>query len=163
MISAYNRRGALVHQYHNTVSLVRTIELLLGIAPMNRLDATATPIRAFGAAADFEPYRAILPKLADDNLVTQAPADKVAAHWVEETAAQDLAHADLADPDVLNRAIWFSVRGNEPMPASAELPAFALMVAPPDDADDRTAVVQRIDLHKRRLLAALVQLRSGAD
>src|SRR5204862_3102043 len=33
-ISAYNRPGELIHKFHNTVSMIRTIELLLGIAPM---------------------------------------------------------------------------------------------------------------------------------
>jgi hypothetical protein len=32
VISAYNRPGALIHEFHSTVSLIRTIELLLGIA-----------------------------------------------------------------------------------------------------------------------------------
>ncbi|MGH9945732.1 MAG: bifunctional YncE family protein/alkaline phosphatase family protein, partial [Pyrinomonadaceae bacterium] len=42
VISAYNRHGILVHDLHNTVSLIRTIELCLGIAPRNFLDANAT-------------------------------------------------------------------------------------------------------------------------
>ena len=53
LISAYNRPGALVHEFHNTVSLIRTIELLLGMEPMNQLDATATPIDIFRARAGF--------------------------------------------------------------------------------------------------------------
>ena len=52
LISAYNRPGALIHEFHNTVSLIRTIELLLGIEPMNQLDATATPINIFRAEPD---------------------------------------------------------------------------------------------------------------
>src|SRR5690242_21594284 len=47
VISAYNRPGLLDHEFHNTVSLIRTIEMLLGIAPMNQLDATAAPMNVF--------------------------------------------------------------------------------------------------------------------
>jgi len=43
------------------------------------------------------------------------------------TEEQDLAHADMADPEVLNRIIWFSVRGNAPLPQINRLPAFDAM------------------------------------
>ena len=43
------------------------------------------------------------------------------------SADQDLEHADMADPEILNRIIWFSVRGNTPMPSIARLPAFDAM------------------------------------
>jgi DNA-binding beta-propeller fold protein YncE len=47
VVSAYNRPGTLVHDFHNTVSLIRTMELLLGLPPMNLLDAAAAPIDVF--------------------------------------------------------------------------------------------------------------------
>ena len=127
VISAYNKPGALVHEFHNTVSLIRTIELLLGMEPMNQLDATATPINIFRAEADLRPYKALLPNIALDNLVTPPPRDAAMAYWMRRTEEQDLEHADMADPEILNRIIWFSVRGNIPMPEIARLPAFDAM------------------------------------
>jgi YVTN family beta-propeller protein len=127
VISAYNKPGALVHEFHNTVSLIRTIELLLGIEPMNQLDATATPINIFRAEADLRPYKALVPTVALDNLVNAPPRDAATAYWMRRTEEQDLAHADMADPEILNRIIWFSVRGNTPMPSIARLPAFDAM------------------------------------
>jgi len=127
VISAYNKPGTLVHEFHNTVSLIRTIELLLGIEPMNQLDATATPINIFRAEPDLRPYKALLPNVALDNLVTPPPRDAATAYWMRMTEEQDLAHADMADPETLNRIIWFSVRGNTPMPSIARLPAFEAM------------------------------------
>lgn len=127
LISAYNRPGALVHEFHNTVSLIRTIELLLGIEPMNQLDATATPINIFRAEPDLRPYKALLPNVALDNLVTPPPRDAAAAYWMRRTEEQDMAHADMADPEILNRIIWFSVKGNIPMPEISRLPAFDAM------------------------------------
>ena len=64
VISAYNRKGALVHDFHNTVSLIRTMEILLGIPPMNKLDATASPIDIFQNEPDLTPFTAILPDVA---------------------------------------------------------------------------------------------------
>jgi len=127
VISAYNRPGALIHEFHNTVSLIRTIELLLGMEPMNQLDATATPMNIFSAEPDLKPYKALLPNVALDNLVTPPPRDAATAYWMQRTAEQDLAHADMADPEMLNRIIWFSVKGNTPMPAINRLPAFDAM------------------------------------
>ena len=127
LISAYNRPGSLVHEFHNTVSLIRTIELLLGIEPMNQLDATATPIDIFRAEPDLRPYKALLPNIALDNLITPPPRDAATAYWMRRTEEQDLERADMADPEILNRIIWFSVKGNIPMPSIARLPAFDAM------------------------------------
>ena len=127
LISAYNRPGALIHEFHNTVSLIRTIELLLGIEPMNQLDATATPINIFRAEPDLRPYKVLLPNVTLDNLITPPPRDAAAAYWMRRTEEQNLERADMADPETLNRIIWFSVKGNIPMPEIARLPAFDAM------------------------------------
>jgi hypothetical protein len=129
VISAYNRRGALIHDYHNTVSLIRTIEICLGIAPMNFLDANATPIDIFTTTPNLEPYNAQLPTVALDNLFPPARPSAAMQKFMELTGEQDLAHADMANPRELNEIIWFSVRGEESMPAIARLPAFDVMTA----------------------------------
>jgi len=69
----------------------------------------------------------LLPNIALDNLVTPPPRDVAAAYWMRLTEEQDLERADMADPEILNRIIWFSVRGNTPMPSIARLPAFDAM------------------------------------
>ena len=61
LISVYNRKGALVHDFHNTVSLIRTTELCLGITPMNFLDAHAAPVDIFTRVPDFTADKAGLP------------------------------------------------------------------------------------------------------
>ncbi len=127
LISAYNRPGALIHEFHNTVSFIRTIELLLGMEPMNQLDATATPINIFRVQPDLRPYKAVLPNVALDNLVTPPPRDAAAVYWMRQTEEQNLERADMADPEILNRIIWFSVKGDTPMPSIARLPAFDAM------------------------------------
>ena len=158
VISAYNRRGVLVHDFHNTVSLIRTMEMLLGIPPMNLLDSTAAPIDIFGETADLTPFTAVLPNVSLDNLYPPARPSAEMRAMMRLTAEQDLAHADMADPDTLNRIIWFSVRGRgSEMPGIASLPAFSLMtqglIREADDeereeelekAENREAVAKRL-------------------
>jgi YVTN family beta-propeller protein len=127
IISAYNRPGALIHEFHSTVSFIRTIELLLGIAPMNQLDATATPVNIFRNEADLRPYKALIPNVSLDNLTNPPARNATTAFWMRRTEEQDLTHADMADPWVLNQIIWFSVRPEMPMPEFSRLPAFDAM------------------------------------
>jgi hypothetical protein len=127
VISAYNRPGALIHEFHTTVSLIRTMEILLGMQPMNLLDASAAPIDIFRDQPDLRPYKAMLPEVALNNLVVPARAarDTTEAYWMKRTAEQNLEHADMADARVMNEIIWHSVRGSgSPMPGIARLPAF---------------------------------------
>ena len=145
VISAYNRPGALVHDFRTTAGLVRTIELLLGLPPMNAQDAAAAPIDVFrDGPPDLTPYVAALPRLDPGALVTpraeRAP-DGETASAIRRNAALDFAHADAADPGALNAAIWLSARGPDSSPpAPAHLPAYDLLrVASPaghGDADD---------------------------
>lgn len=131
VISAYNRPGALVHEYHSTVSLIRTMELLLGIQPMNQLDATAAPIDVFQDRADLRPFTAQLPNVALDNLLANPARDRETARWMRRTAEQDFSHPDMADARALNEIIWYSVRGTKQvMPQAARLPAFDAMPKP---------------------------------
>lgn len=133
VISAYNRPGLLVHEYHNTVSIVRTLGLLLGIPPLNQLDDAASPADIFRAEGDFTPYRAVLPRVSPDNLMTGKARDAAEAFWMSRTSEQSLAHPDQADARALNGAIWFSVRGaSEAMPDPARLPASDAMRAGTD-------------------------------
>lgn len=127
VISAYNRPGALVHEFHNTVSLIRTMELCLGIEPMNFLDSNATPIDIFTGTANLRPYVSVLPTVSLDNLFPPERPTRAMLEYMRLTGEQDLSHADMANPRELNAIIWFSVRGQDPMPVSARLPAYELM------------------------------------
>jgi YVTN family beta-propeller protein len=127
VVSAYNRPGTLVHEFHTTISLIRTMEILLGMQPMNQLDASAAPIDIFQDRPDLRPYKAILPDVALNNLVVPARTarNSTDAYWMKRTAEQNLTHADMADARVMNEIIWYSVRGSgSPMPKIARLPAF---------------------------------------
>jgi hypothetical protein len=113
---------------------------------MNQLDATAVPINIFRNQADLTPYRALMPDVALDNLINQPPRDAQTAYWMRQTAEQDLTHADMADPFVLNQIIWFSVRPDTQMPSIARLPAFDAMrlgVMEDDEEEARERIAKR--------------------
>jgi hypothetical protein len=77
---------------------------------------------------DLTPYKAVLPTIAADNLMTGKPKDKATSEWMKKTLQQDLEHADMADPQALNAIIWFACRGDgSRVPPSAVLPAYKAM------------------------------------
>ena len=114
VISPFTRRsGAVDSTMYSTVSMLRTIELILGLPPMSQHDASATPMTAaFSDAPDPAPFVHLEMKIPfyemnPDGAPMQAEAD--AWDFSKEDAAPDLP---------LNEAIWKSVRG-----ADAEMPA----------------------------------------
>ncbi|HKI71320.1 MAG TPA: YncE family protein, partial [Verrucomicrobiae bacterium] len=97
----------------STSSMLRTMELILGLKPMSQYDAAATPMfNSFQAKADLRPYQA-LPANVDLN----ERNTKVA--WGSDLSKKmNFAKEDAADDLLLNEVVWRSVRGaNSPMPA----------------------------------------------
>jgi YVTN family beta-propeller protein len=112
VISPYIKRGVVDSTLYSTSSMLRTIELILGLKPMSQFDAAAMPMfSAFQAEPDLRPYTA-LP--ANVNLEERNP--KTASN--KRTKGMDFSREDAADDFLLNQAIWRSVRGPEKtMPA----------------------------------------------
>ena len=104
---------------------------------MNQLDASAIPMDIFQDTPDLTPYKAVLPTIAADNLMTQKPKNKTAAEWMKKSMRQNFAHADMANPQVLNAIIWFACAGNgSNVPQTAQLPAYQAMRLGISDAND---------------------------
>jgi len=67
--SAYTKRGAVVDTQYNQTSLLRTMELMLGLPPMNQMDATATPMfDCFNNTPDFTPFDAVTNQVPLDEM-----------------------------------------------------------------------------------------------
>ena len=67
--SAYTKRGAVVSTQYNQTSLLRTMELMLGLPPMNQMDATATPMfDCFTNTPDFTPFDAVANQMPLDQM-----------------------------------------------------------------------------------------------
>jgi YVTN family beta-propeller protein len=62
IISPYIRKGTIDHRFWNTDSMLKTMEVMLGIKPMNQYDGFASPIDVFApTATNTAPYTAIMP------------------------------------------------------------------------------------------------------
>ena len=115
VISKYSRVG-VDHNFYTTVSLIRTMEELLGLPPMNNNDAWATPMTEFfSGPATQAPFNTDRRNLTN-GLIYQTnspygPGAPASAHL-------DFSRADMADAHVLNRILWRERKGNVPMPAS---------------------------------------------
>ncbi len=112
VISPYSRMGRVDSTFYSTVSMLRTMELILGLPPLTQFDAAATPmIDSFTNKPDLASYDAITPSQSLTELNT-ASSPLAAA-----SARMNLADADHAPERELNEAIWKSVKGaNSTMP-----------------------------------------------
>ncbi len=99
-------RGGVDHAHYSTVSFVRTIELLLGLAPLSVADTTTQPLYNLlePTALNAAPYNAIKPGI-DLNAIN-APA----AYGSAVSAHLDFSKPDAVDPRVLNDILKHAVR-----------------------------------------------------
>jgi DNA-binding beta-propeller fold protein YncE len=112
VISPWTKRKVVDSSLYSTSSMLRTMELILGLQPMSQFDAAALPMYAsFSPTPDLTPYVA-RPARVD------IEARNVATAWGAELSAEmDLAVEDAADDILFNEIIWKSVRGaDSPMP-----------------------------------------------
>jgi YVTN family beta-propeller protein len=113
MASPYAKRGAVVTSFYNMTSVLHTIELILGIPPMNQMDAMAPVMRdCFADKPDLTPYTA-LPNNSPLDEVNPEPSklSGKALYWANAALSLELDEVDKADNDALNRMIWHSVKG----------------------------------------------------
>jgi YVTN family beta-propeller protein len=113
-ISPYTKRKFVDHTCYNQTGMVKTIEMILGLPPMNQLDLSATPMRrCFQAEADLTPYAAVPNKIQLDEMNPALKALKGRAlYWAKKSLELDLDDGDEADEDTLNRILWHSVHGD---------------------------------------------------
>ena len=119
VISPYNKRKYVDSTFYAQPSMIRSIEMMLGLDPMNRFDALADPITTcFNDTVDLTPYHAVPNNIPLDE---RNPAGKSMTkddrYWLEKTRELDWSHIDGPDPYWLNRVIWYSVhKGARPYP-----------------------------------------------
>ncbi len=111
-ISPYIKRHTVDSTLYSTSSMVRTIELLLGLKPLSQYDAAATPFyAAFAGTPDLTPFTA-RPAETDIDLKNTPQS-----YGARDSARMDFSEADRAPMHRLNEIIWKSVRGaDSPMP-----------------------------------------------
>lgn len=113
VISPYTKRGEVVSTYYSQINMMRTMENILGIPPMNQFDYAAEPMSdCFTDTPDFTPYKALPNNIPLDEL--NPPLESLtgeARHWAEMSLKQDLDDVDRIDEDTFNRVLWHSVKG----------------------------------------------------
>src|SRR5438094_6385870 len=91
---------------YSTASMVRTIELILGLPPLTQYDAGATPMfRCFQRRAVLTTYNPVSPKV---DLMAVNPSN---APGARQSSLMDLDEYDRAPADALNRILWRAVKG----------------------------------------------------
>ena len=133
--SPYAKRGAVVSTQYNNTSLLRTMELMLGLPPMNQLDATATPMTdcfiAPGEKPDLTPFTAVPNNVPFDEMNPDPKkiSDARLRKNAQVSARLPLDAPDQCPDDTLNRILWAAMKGPD-----APYPVWAVKLT--KDADD---------------------------
>ena len=130
--SPFAKRAVVDHTFYSTASVLRTIELILGLPPMSTYDAAATPMHAaFTGTPNFDAFRRVDPRVSLDE---KNPTN---AFGSMASLQMNFSEADRTPEVLLNDIIWRSVKGaNSPMPP----PRRSVFITPAsraaDDDDD---------------------------
>jgi YVTN family beta-propeller protein len=107
VISPYTSQASprVEHTHYDTASMLRTVELILGLKPLSKYDAMATPMwQMFGAMPDTAPYTA-LPE------ITAAKQNTLRSYGARQSARMNFVLPDQIPMDELNRVLWYAIKG----------------------------------------------------
>jgi hypothetical protein len=131
VISPFARRGAVDSTLYSTASMLRTIELILGLEPMSQYDAAATPMyNAFQPTPVLTPHEALPARIPlDEKNDWNSPG-------AEASLRMNLEEVDRAPEQELNEILWKSVHGRDAQMPPPRRTAFVRPIAD-DDEDER--------------------------
>lgn len=152
-ISPYARRGVVDSTFYSQPSMVKTIELMLGLPAMSIFDLVATDMRASfletSATPDLKPFTAIKPKqsLFDKNQRVGALTEPNAAERRQAALASARMRFDGPDEapsEALNRILWHDARGwKTPYPTVRQSLFFPMSVDIADEERDEKPVAKK--------------------
>jgi hypothetical protein len=105
----------VVSTQYNTTSVIRTIEQILGLRPMNQFDASATPMfDCFTDKPDFTPFQSVANRVPLDQMNPDPKAirDEALREDALVSAQLNFREVDKAPEDVLNRILWRARKGS---------------------------------------------------
>jgi YVTN family beta-propeller protein len=133
VISPYVKRKVVDSDMYSTVSMLRTVELLLGLPPMTQHDAAAPPmVNSFMATPDLSGFTALPARI---DLMTKNPPQ---GYGAVASARMDFREYDRIDEDALNRILWHSIKGADvpyPAPMRRALPTALGLFRFPKEAE----------------------------
>ena len=120
VLSPYSNLNRTIHTNYNQTSLVRTIEQILGLPPMNIIDATALPMfDCFTNKKSNYRYSTILNKIPLNEMNKPLSLLKgKARHYAKLSVNTAFKEVDGGDDDNMNRILWFDAKGEIKYPAS---------------------------------------------
>ncbi|MGQ9672856.1 MAG: alkaline phosphatase family protein [Candidatus Aminicenantales bacterium] len=127
----YVKRGAVISTLYNTTSILRTIEQILGLPPLNQFDATAGPMfDCFTEEPNFQPFTAVPNRIPLDELnpACRDISDELLRKNALLSAKLNFGQIDACPETLLNRIIWHSVKGSK-----APYPEWAVTLVQDDD------------------------------
>lgn len=124
VVSPYTRLGKVESTLYTTASMIRTMELILGLPPLTQYDAGATPMfNCFGSQADLTPYKLLQPK------VDVEAKNPKRGPFAEASSKMDFSGYDRIPEDEMNRILWHMAKGMDaPYPTPIHR---ALFTTPP--------------------------------
>lgn len=105
------KRNFVDHTLYTTTSMLRTMELILGMEPMTQYDAAATPMwKCFDSEAKAFPFKAIVPQvdLNEKNVAIN--------QWQKKSEQFSFTKEDSNNDIEFNRVLWHGLKGNVPFP-----------------------------------------------
>jgi DNA-binding beta-propeller fold protein YncE len=120
VISPYSVMGRAIHTNYNQTGMVRTIEQILGIPPMNVVDATALPMwDCFGDHRVDSQYTYV-PNRIPLNQMNKSLAELKgkAAYYARLSANRVFKDVDGGEDELMNKILWFDAKGEEQYPGS---------------------------------------------
>jgi DNA-binding beta-propeller fold protein YncE len=108
IVSPYVKRHTVDNNMYNTASMLRTMELVLGLRPMTQFDAAARPMTAsFQEKPNTAPFIAEKPRIKLDTLNTAAAPLAAASNRMKFDEADEI------DDDLLNEILWKAIKGTD--------------------------------------------------
>jgi YVTN family beta-propeller protein len=118
VVSPYSRLKSVNSTYYTQPSMIRTIEQILGMPPMNIQDAIANPMfDCFGSKPDMTPYISVPNRIPIDEM--NAPVTSLkgkALYFAKKSMLPEFDRVDSGNDDLLNRILWYAAKGNTPYP-----------------------------------------------
>lgn len=113
VISPYTQRGVVDSTFYTIINMYRTLEQILGLPPRNQFDLAAEPMfSTFTSKPNFTPFTALPNQIPLDEMnPALAGLTGLQRQMAEFSLTIDTSKPDSAPADILNRAIWPSVKG----------------------------------------------------
>lgn len=120
VLSPYSKMKTTVRTNYNQTSMVRTIEQILGIPPMNIGDATAMPMfDCFSFTADRTPYAAVPNRIPLDEMnKSLSELHGAELDYALKSLDPQFDQIDAGEDDLFNRILWFAMKGEHAYPAN---------------------------------------------